>query len=416
MKIKNRLYLSAGISIILVLILFSLVLVMSGRVAEGNQKHKLLDNVLGGVAELDIVTYDYLLHRETRMEQQWHLKYYSLAKVLDKAGEEERIPIHTDYAALGDLFSQVTANNERTQKLILEGASQGKIDIAIELEERLVAKLLKTSHSIFTDVSILAEGAQVEVIEAQRLTANLTLILMIILAAAVTTSLLLIARSISKPLNELTKGTEIIGKGDLDHKVEIKTKDELGELAAAFNQMTEKRQLAEEALRQSETKYHDLYTSAPVAYFSIGIDGLIKEVNKAAEDLTGYRFEELQRMKAIDLYAEGSEENAKVLFEKFKRGISWENEEMIYERKDGQKIHGLLSVSPIKNENGLILESRSVVVDITERKRAEDELEKHRNHLEEMIGIRTAELGKRISEVSANAFRRWSNSTVLWLI
>jgi light-regulated signal transduction histidine kinase (bacteriophytochrome) len=72
---------------------------------------------------------------------------------------------------------------------------------------------------------------------------------------------------------------------------------------------------------------------------------------------------------------------------------------MIYERKDGQKIHGLLSISLIKDENGLVLESRSVVVDITERKQVEEELEKHRNHLEEMIGIRTAELGKRISEV-----------------
>ncbi len=86
------------------------------------------------------------------------------------------------------------------------------------------------------------------------------------------------------------------------------------------------------------------------------------------------------------------------MFERFRRGVSLENEEMIYKRKDGQKIHGLLSVSPIKDENGLILESRSVVVDITERKQVEEELRKHRNHLEERIGIRTAELDKRISE------------------
>ena len=62
-------------------------------------------------------------------------------------------------------------------------------------------------------------------------------------------------RSISKPLNELTKGTEIIGKGDLDHKVEIKTKDELGKLAAAFNQMTKRRKRAEEVLQEQG---HDL--------------------------------------------------------------------------------------------------------------------------------------------------------------
>jgi signal transduction histidine kinase len=41
-----------------------------------------------------------------------------------------------------------------------------------------------------------------------------------------------------KPLGELTKGAGIIGKGGLEHKVEVKTKDEIGELANAFNRMT----------------------------------------------------------------------------------------------------------------------------------------------------------------------------------
>ena len=72
MKIRNKLYISAGISIVSVVILSSLVLVTSGRVAEENEKHQLLTDVYGSVSELDIVTYDYLLHREERMEQQWY--------------------------------------------------------------------------------------------------------------------------------------------------------------------------------------------------------------------------------------------------------------------------------------------------------------------------------------------------------
>jgi len=399
MNIKSRLYISAGISIVLVVALVSVVLVTSGRIAEENKKHQLLMDVYVSVSELDTVTYDYLLHHEERMERQWNIKHHSLGEILDGLAEKEgMLPIRADYAALGNLFSQITVNYEERQKYIQEGAAQEKIDTITELEERLVAQLLIKSHSIIADASRLAEEAHTEATEAQRVASNLTVILMIVLAIIVATVSLLTVRSISKPLNELTKGAEIIGKGDLDHKVEIKTKDELGELAAAFNQMTERRQLAHETLRQSEAKYQDLFDSAPVAYFCVGIDGLIKGANKAAENLSGYRSEELQKMKVFNLYAEESKEKAKGLFEKFKRGISWENEEMIYERKDGQKIHGLLSVRPIKDENGLVLESHSVVVDITERKRAEDELEQHRNRLEEMVGIRTAELDKRISE------------------
>ncbi len=231
MKIKNRLYISAGISIILVAILFSVVLVTSGRIAEGMKKHELLDNVRVGIAELDIVAYDYLLHREKRMEQQWNSKYNSLAEILEKTEEEmeeeEMESIRADYAALGDLFTQVTANYKKRQKLIQEGAFPETIDAVIGLEERLVAQLLIASQSVITNASRLADGAQAEIMEAQRLAANLTLILMIILTITVTTASLLTARSISKPLDELTKGVGIIGKGDLEHKVEIKPKTSL---------------------------------------------------------------------------------------------------------------------------------------------------------------------------------------------
>ena len=85
MNIKSKLYMSAGISIILVMIVFSLFLVISGRITEGNKQHELQDDVRGSVAELDLITYDYLLHREERMEQQWHSKYDSLGEVLDEA-------------------------------------------------------------------------------------------------------------------------------------------------------------------------------------------------------------------------------------------------------------------------------------------------------------------------------------------
>ncbi len=240
MKIKNRLYMSAGISIVLVVILVSLVFVTSGRIAEENEKHLLLMNVYESVSELDIVTYDYLLHRKERMEYQWNIKHGSLGKILDELAKEERLKsIRADYATLGNLFSQITAHYEERQKYIREGASQKKIDAITGLEERLVAQLLITSHSIITDASRLAEEAHTKATEAQRVASNLTVILMIVLAIAITTSSLIIARSISKPLYELTKGVEIIGKGGLEHKVEVKSKDEFGQLAAAFNKMTE---------------------------------------------------------------------------------------------------------------------------------------------------------------------------------
>jgi len=291
MNIKNKLYISAGISIVLVIALVSLVLVTSARIAEGDEKHQLLMDVYESVSELDLVTYDYLLHREERMEHQWNIKHDSLGEILDGLAEEEGLlPIRADHAVLGNLFSQITVNYEERQKYIQEGASQEKIDTAIGLEERLVAQLLITSHSIITDASRLAEEAHIEATEAQRLASNLTVILMIILAITVTTSSLLIARNISKPLDELTKGVEIIGKGNLEHKVVVKSKDELGQLAAAFNNMTE-------SLKTITASRNEL-------------DREVTERKKAEEDVRRYaeqleqaniRLQEMDRLKSVFL-------------------------------------------------------------------------------------------------------------------
>lgn len=48
----------------------------------------------------------------------------------------------------------------------------------------------------------------------------------------------LLSRTITQPIKMLKKGSEAVGKGDLDYKVEVKTGDELEELADSFNKMS----------------------------------------------------------------------------------------------------------------------------------------------------------------------------------
>jgi signal transduction histidine kinase len=48
-----------------------------------------------------------------------------------------------------------------------------------------------------------------------------------------------VSRSISNPIKELHKGSEIIGRGDLDHKVGTEANDEIGELSRTFDLMIE---------------------------------------------------------------------------------------------------------------------------------------------------------------------------------
>ena len=64
-----------------------------------------------------------------------------------------------------------------------------------------------------------------------------------------------LARTLTRPLKELTRATKAVAEGDLGHQVPVRSRDELGELAASFNRMS--RDLAE-ATRQRRQMTADI--------------------------------------------------------------------------------------------------------------------------------------------------------------
>lgn len=133
----------------------------------------------------------------------------------------------------------------------------------------------------------------------------------------------------------------------------------------------------QEELRCSEQKYRDLYEKAPIAYFSISHDdGCILRFNSEAVRLVGYNKETLARMKVFDLYANTAHgvSKAKTLFKRFQAGESLRDEELQMKRMDGEPIWVNLNVEPVESNRGYIAESRSMVLDISKRKLAEEAL------------------------------------------
>jgi len=86
-----------------------------------------------------------------------------------------------------------------------------------------------------------------------------------------------------------------------------------------------KHKWVEEALRESERRYRDLYENAPNAYFSVSArDGLILRCNSAAVRLLGYDKKTIKGMKVFDLYADTPHGSpmAQEVFNRFKAGES----------------------------------------------------------------------------------------------
>jgi signal transduction histidine kinase len=76
---------------------------------------------------------------------------------------------------------------------------------------------------------------------------------------------ILLARTISRPVKEVTAATKIVAGGELGYQVPVRTEDEIGELAASFNQMSADLAQATEQRRQMTADIaHDLRTPLSV--------------------------------------------------------------------------------------------------------------------------------------------------------
>lgn len=81
--------------------------------------------------------------------------------------------------------------------------------------------------------------------------AFLGLVLVLLLAYFIT-------RSITRPIDELVKATELVAGGDFSHEVSIQSRDEVGHLAASFNRMTGTLKASMDELYVLNTKLQDL--------------------------------------------------------------------------------------------------------------------------------------------------------------
>ncbi len=171
--------------------------------------------------------------------------------------------------------------------------------------------------------------------------------------------------------------------------------------AEAVTEQSRPRLAALEAAHEAGSRLAAIIESTQDAIVGKTLDGTITSWNPAAEKLYGYSAEEAIGRGVQMLMAPGEEHEEQRILERIGRGETIGHFETLRQHKNGHLINVSVTISPIRDASGRVVGASKIARDITSEKRAEAELKEHREHLEELVERRTAQIAETTERLRA---------------
>lgn len=162
------------------------------------------------------------------------------------------------------------------------------------------------------------------------------------------------------------------------------------------------RKSAEEKLRVSEERYRHIYHKTPIMLHSIDTSGKIIRVSDHWVDVMGYDRSEVIGRHLTEFFTPESRKLAlSTIFPRFFNTGFFKDVPYTYVKKNKETIDILLSCYGVRDDAGKVIRSLAVSVDVTDKNRAQKDLEiakeklaRYSHDLEQQVRRRTAQLEK----------------------
>jgi methyl-accepting chemotaxis protein len=199
---------------------------------------------------------------------------------------------------------------------------------------------------------------------------------------------LLILRSTVNPIKKIAEVANAIAKGDFSAKIDISSKDEIGQTALALSEMLNG------VIGQGQSIKNGITDPG----FTADVNGVMTFMNEAGEKLTGYSYGDvIGKMKAVELF--NSEEFAALLRKATTDMTTLVNQKLKIKNKQGAVIPIIASIGPLKDLSGNLIGAMAIGRNVT----IETEIQTTVAEVTEQVTSAANEIASSSEEMAAGA-------------
>jgi PAS domain S-box-containing protein len=293
-------------------------------------------------------------------------------------------------------------------------------------QNRLESRLLLKSQKVLSNTTQLKKQITDALFSTQKHTNWISITLIMATAFLLFIISFLISKSITSPIKDLVHGAETVSTGNLDFRLKSDRGDEIGRLSRSFDQMInnlktimvsrdelerrveertaelavsnrqlsseiEERKQAEENLKATELRYR---TVADFTYdweYWTNIDGSLEYVSPSCERISGYKAQDFMENPALfrEIIVQEDKKSWDTHALKSEKDLKPGDIQFRIQRKDGKVRWVEHACQPVTDPKGALLGLRASNRDITARKQAELDAQRHRTELTHVSRITT---------------------------
>lgn len=146
-----------------------------------------------------------------------------------------------------------------------------------------------------------------------------------------------------------------------------------------------------------------IISSSDDAIVSKDLNGIVTSWNEAAERLFGFTAEEMIGRSIRTIIPDDRQDEEDEVLARIRRGERVEHFETVRQRKDGSFVPISLTISPVKDKNGVIIGASKIARDITERREAEAKIAEALAIKDEFVSLVSHEIRTPLTTILGNA-------------